>query len=283
MKREKIIDSSGDRKYFTLVPNYVINHSTFAEQALYLTMKRLAGEKGTCWASRSCLAKRLGISENFLVKTRSSLIKRGWIKKIGKKENGPKGQATNEYEIVDLWKFNVEHYEAKKGGSPQDPLSKGGSPGDGKVGHEVTKGGSPGDDKEETVKKKHVKKKHTGDTSAKPPVDNSSLKTKEFLEYFGSEWSKWIGGGEIYPCNYGKDGSIIKGLLKTYGFEKLSALAARFFSLDDDWVRERGYTIGLFKSQIPKLLAGRKKTSYEAAMDFADELKQKREEFNART
>jgi hypothetical protein len=46
----KINDESGDHKYFSLLPHYILNHSTAVDQALYMQMKRYAGEGigGTC-------------------------------------------------------------------------------------------------------------------------------------------------------------------------------------------------------------------------------------------
>lgn len=104
--------------------------------------------------------------------------------------------------------------------------------------------------------------------------------TRAFLTYFGDLWTQKVGNGKTYPCAFGKEGEIIKDLLKIYSFEELSALARRFFELDDDWLRDKGYTIGIFKTQLPKLIAGKKgkKSQYEKAMDFADELKIIREE-----
>ena len=49
MQQEMIIqDRSGDKKYFTIVPNFILNHSSANDQALYMQMKRLAGDNGTC-------------------------------------------------------------------------------------------------------------------------------------------------------------------------------------------------------------------------------------------
>ena len=75
--RFKIIDKSGDRKYFTIVPNYIVNHSTIYEQAIYLYMKRVAGEEGSCWESPKNIAKKLGIAPGTVRKYQKELVKRG--------------------------------------------------------------------------------------------------------------------------------------------------------------------------------------------------------------
>ena len=62
MNQIKIEDGSGDKKYFTIIPNYVYNHSTHWDREVYGQMKRIAGENGNCWISQEKLAKQCGIS-----------------------------------------------------------------------------------------------------------------------------------------------------------------------------------------------------------------------------
>ena len=112
----KIIDKSGDRKYFTIIPNYIVNHSTVYEQAIYLYMKRVAGETGTCWESPINIAKKLGIVAGTVRKYQKALVARGWIEKVG---TAGKTKPTIEYKIVDLWQLNAKYY-AKKEKSPDD-------------------------------------------------------------------------------------------------------------------------------------------------------------------
>lgn len=107
----KITDESGDRKYFTIIPNYIVNHSTPYEQAIYLFMKRKAGESGTCWSSAQEIGKHLGVSRNTVAKYRNKLVKRGWIVPVGKRG---KTKPTDEYKIVDLWSLNTDFYSKKE-------------------------------------------------------------------------------------------------------------------------------------------------------------------------
>jgi len=118
----KVIDESGDRKYFTIVPNYIVNHSTPYEQAIYLYMKRVAGEGGTCWTSAQEIAQKLGCSRNTIAKYRNKLLKRGWIQVVGIKKTGATNQPTPEYKIVDLWNLNNKFYQDKHKGSIIDTL-----------------------------------------------------------------------------------------------------------------------------------------------------------------
>lgn len=110
----KIIDKSGDRKYFAMIPYFVVNHSSAYEQSLYLVMKRIASEEGTCWASPQTIAKIMGVAPNTVRKYRQKLEQRGWIKKIGVRPIGKTNQVTYEYQIVDLWKLNMNFYDKGK-------------------------------------------------------------------------------------------------------------------------------------------------------------------------
>src|SRR3990167_6518213 len=126
----KITDESGDRKYFTVIPNYILNHSTLWDREVYIQMKRITGENGTCWTSRKNLAKQCGMSERRLDKSLKYLVEYGWIEKVGKKEIQTMGglQSVNEYRVIDLWGLNNDFYqeEKHKGVASKDiPLSKG--------------------------------------------------------------------------------------------------------------------------------------------------------------
>ncbi len=136
MSKIKIQDNSGDKNYFTIIPNYILNHSTIWDREVYIQMKRIAGEEGICWTSQKKLSKQCGISVNRLKKSIKYLLEHKWIKKIGTKQVETQGgtQEINEYKIIDLWRLNSDFYQTKqssKGVSPDDiPTSKGVSPDD---------------------------------------------------------------------------------------------------------------------------------------------------------
>lgn len=122
MKKEsdsiKIVDNSGDRNHFTIIPNFIINHSTAIAQSLYVHLKRLAGEnqEGTAYPSQKYLAERLGVTRPTIRKELKYLIEHGWIEEIDPKDimtdNGLR--KVRQFKIVDLWKLNAEHYASKK-------------------------------------------------------------------------------------------------------------------------------------------------------------------------
>jgi len=140
MENINLQDKSGDKDYFTIIPNYVLNHSALWDREVYIQMKRIAGENGKCYISMPKLAKKCGIGKERLNKSIKYLIKSGWIKYVGKTPVMTKGgeQLINTYEIKDIWKLNNKFYGGgRSGDSPNTggvavgiaPIaSKGGSP-----------------------------------------------------------------------------------------------------------------------------------------------------------
>jgi len=83
---------------------------------------------------------------------------------------------------------------------------------------------------------------------------NSDPRVKEFLSWWDEEYQKRV--SESYVFSGGKEGSLIKNLLHTFDLPKLRSLALLFLDSQDPWVLEHGgYTIGVFASQINKLVS----------------------------
>lgn len=135
MERMEIIDDSGDKNYFTIIPNYIANHSTANDQALYFQMKRFAGENGHCFASEKRLCDQMKIGRKALKKSLNYLLDNGWIKFVGMKETETRGgkQPIKVYSIVNIWDKNNLYY---KGVSEREPLEDKGV-------SERTQGGAP--------------------------------------------------------------------------------------------------------------------------------------------
>jgi hypothetical protein len=120
-----IEDGSNDRMYFTMVPNYILNHSSAIDQALYLQMKRFAGEKnggGYCSASFRTLKKKMGVGHEVLKKSLDYLLEHKWIEHLGYRNVQTAGgvQKVGIYRVNDIWKLNTEYYQ---GGSESDHLT----------------------------------------------------------------------------------------------------------------------------------------------------------------
>lgn len=117
-----IEDKSGDKKYFTIIPNYIANHSTAVDQALYLQMKKIVGEQeGICYASEKYFKQKLGVGSKALKKSIKYLLDHNWIEDAGIKEIETKGgvQKTRLYIVKDIWTMNINYY---KGVSESEPL-----------------------------------------------------------------------------------------------------------------------------------------------------------------
>lgn len=125
MGQFRVDDESGDKKYFTMVPNYVLNHSGAIEQGLYLQMKRYAGENGSCYASGRTLRKQLKIGIKAYRTALKYLLEHDWVYLKGKQLAHTTGgdQLLDVYGVRDLWKLNSEHYD--KGVAKRTPLAQG--------------------------------------------------------------------------------------------------------------------------------------------------------------
>ena len=81
MAKIKIEDGSGDKDFFTIIPNYIKNHSTANDQSLYLQMKGFAGEEGKCFATEKTLMERMGVGKKAFNKSLNYLLEKKWIDK----------------------------------------------------------------------------------------------------------------------------------------------------------------------------------------------------------
>jgi len=123
-------DDSKDKKYFTIVPNYVLNHSAAIDQSVYIQMKRLTEEEGRdiCYPSVGYLMKQLKVGKIVLKKSIKYLINNKWIEDKGKRKIKTAGgyQWVQCYKVNDIWKLNMDYYQ---GGDRQPPLpqTKGGT------------------------------------------------------------------------------------------------------------------------------------------------------------
>lgn len=108
----KIQDESRDKKYFTIIPNFILNHSNAIDQALYVQMKRIAGDNGICKTGYRYFIKQLGIGFNAYQKSLKYLIKHKWITFVGNeqvdRERGKK--EVNTYKVNDIWLMNNKYY-----------------------------------------------------------------------------------------------------------------------------------------------------------------------------
>jgi len=109
MNEFKIVDDSGDKAYFTIIPNYIANHSAANDQALYLQMKRFAGETGECFATQETLMEKLGIGVKAYRKSLDYILEKKWVTYIGMTRG--KTRPVKTYKVSNIWDLNTEHYK----------------------------------------------------------------------------------------------------------------------------------------------------------------------------
>lgn len=118
----------------------------------------------------------------------------------------------------------------------------------------------------ETVTQKvtHKRNKDTKETITKEKrlVASQASDVKTFIDYAFQAFNQQF--GEKLMIDGPKDGSIVKKLLNTYGLEKLKGLWDVFMQSDDQFVRQAGYSIGIFKIKINKLLVAGKPLSVKS-------------------
>ena len=74
------------------------------------------------------------------------------------------------------------------------------------------------------------------------------------MAYFMAKHKEVI--GQPYLVSHGKDQKIIKEVVNTYGTFKTIKMIMQFFQnlKTDEFLKKSGATIGVFRSQIPKLI-----------------------------
>jgi len=87
--------------------------------------------------------------------------------------------------------------------------------------------------------------------------DPPDSRVTEFLKYHGEMFKGRFGA--TYKANFGKDGAIVKRLLKTDSLEDLKKYDEVFFRMKDPFIEGSGYTLGIFENQINKIVVESKK------------------------
>lgn len=106
-----VTDETNDRKYFTIVPNYILDNLNIYECAVYVLIKRIAGDTGSCWVSAKKMAEKIGINNRTVLKARKSLLEKGLVKLVGKRGKTHLG---DEFKVIDIWQKNMSFYNKKR-------------------------------------------------------------------------------------------------------------------------------------------------------------------------
>jgi len=117
-----LIDKSGDRRYFTMIPNLLWAPElqlTAHDILLYATIKRIAGENGTCFMGTRALAQEAKMSVGQVSKSKKALVRAGLIHIVSKRraeDHLPVDHIT----IRDIWERNVRYFSALYGRSSSE-------------------------------------------------------------------------------------------------------------------------------------------------------------------
>lgn len=76
---------------------------------------------------------------------------------------------------------------------------------------------------------------------------------KALLSHYDAAFEQKFGAR--YPGFTAKDAALAKQLLALYTLEQLTGWVDQFFALEDEWIAQTGYTFGVFKSQLGKVIA----------------------------
>lgn len=121
--KQEIVDHGDPRKYYAAIPNLVMKLGLNPyELALYVHMKKAAGDDGVCFKSRATLAKESGMSAGMVTKARQTLAMPR--KELGNKPLIHVKEETNKeggkprciITITDIWPINMQQFTT----SPHD-------------------------------------------------------------------------------------------------------------------------------------------------------------------
>lgn len=112
-----IVDDGDPKKYWAQVPNIVCDLGLPSQAlALYLQIKRVAGEGGTCYKSTRTLALALKVSTGTVVRAKA-LLERDWPQLGNKplirtieKPNPRGGKPYHEIRVTDIWHANMKAF-----------------------------------------------------------------------------------------------------------------------------------------------------------------------------
>lgn len=117
-----IHDAAEDKKYFTMIPNMVVDTLTTNELALYILMKRVAGDHGVFKMGLRSMKNRLGLGHKTISSILTRLEELHYITFQGFQafETDTGFQKVRCYSISDIWGKNMANFQTKNEGVPDE-------------------------------------------------------------------------------------------------------------------------------------------------------------------
>ena len=113
MPEESVRSESGYRRYFSIIPNMVVDDPrlTLHDRALYYYYARICGDGGRCFRSRDRIAREVGMSVRQTQTCRKHLAELGYI------SVQESDRSVVIVQMSDVWDENVSRYQ--RGGGVQ--------------------------------------------------------------------------------------------------------------------------------------------------------------------
>jgi hypothetical protein len=203
---------------------------TAYEMLVYFVLCRYSNNGKAAFPSYATIAKKTAISPRSVARALTGLLEKGFIQKQNRTGS------SNLYSV--LWEPMPQGHR----GMPQG--HRGGMP----QGHTIKKDLSINKNIESTQPQKAPALPQDNSSNENQPQSEVNQAIGHYLELFEAAT------GEKAIITKGKDHQLIKTILTTYGIEKTLALLDAYFETADDFVKERGYSLGLFKSNLTSLL-----------------------------
>lgn len=224
-----VFKSSDDKLFKTFI--YCLLRAVHKETQIFFSGRLIDLKPGEFIIGREQAAQDLGFGGKTFDRKVDSLRKMQILSR----------RTTNKFSII-----SILNWETYQGNNSKD---------DQQLDQQMTSN-CPADDQEMTTYKniKNIKNNILRD-----PPDPS---LKEFINFWEETFKEKF--GQPYLVSWGKEGKLVKSLLKTYSLTQLKNLAEIFFKSGDHFIQSSGYTIGAFYSQINKLIAEqeRRKSSW---------------------
>jgi hypothetical protein len=145
-----IKDESAKRTHFIQIPNIIDDSGlTLIAFRLYVHLKRVTGENGTCYQSGKTLAKTCNMSSGAVSKAKGELVGKKLIKVETKKD---KLKVYHDVTLIDIWEQNGKAYKTP---SPNEQPIDSRSPGE-TLPSLSEQPRSPGETKKNAIKKEPI-------------------------------------------------------------------------------------------------------------------------------
>jgi len=179
-------------------------------------------------------------SEKAMIEKRNRMMQLGYFKYIPPKNRRSCGTYILNFNLLDYYHKHSNNESIPNSNNRNNEVnSDGNSEGNSEVSipHNINK------------PNKIKQNKHNKDSASEPAAPSP---VKIAIDYYHQKFRAKF--GEKPVIDGGKDGALMKKLVETFGETRLKELIDVFFEIDDEFIRNSGYTIGVFKSQINKLI-----------------------------